>query len=205
MERRHGIGRTLIAMDSPVSVGPEAALRYFNERLFENALPEMELNFSVKSFLKGFYCPAGWFGEEEEDIDEFSMNPAVLRLPPREGLSVLVHKMCHYWQFGHGHPGRRARHDDEWADKMIEIGLLPCSAPKHGITLPGQRVGHSIVRGGRFDQACDQMPQDALLTWTSIGFAEHTARKAASTETPRIISVGATSCIPSKATLSKEL
>lgn len=146
----------------------QAAFDYFNEVLFRGALPEMRVTFLEKSWMKGFYCPAAWYGDEEEDIDELSMNPDVLQLAPRDALSVMVHKMCHYWQFGYGSPSWTTRHDEEWAQKMAEIGLLSCSASQPGITLAGQRVGHVIVPRGAFSRAFDDAPRQVLLPWTSL-------------------------------------
>src|SRR5580704_14785532 len=41
-----------------------------------------------------------------------------------EILSTLAHEMAHVWQQSHGTPPRRCYHDQQWAAKMKEIGLL---------------------------------------------------------------------------------
>lgn len=137
----------------------EADFRYFNQHLFESTLPPMTVTFSGNPRLRGFFCPASWYGWDQEEIGELSMNPAVLALGAGDSLSVLVHKMCHYWQFGYGTPSLTRYHNREWADKMIEIGLQPAACSTALVLLPGQQVGHSIIAGGRFEQALAALPK----------------------------------------------
>jgi hypothetical protein len=151
----------------------DAAYDYFNRELFAGALPPMALHFERRPRLSGFYCPAAWYGGEEEEIAEIVMNPEVLRLPAREALSILVHKMCHYWQFGYGTPSRTTIHNREWAEKMLEIGLGPDTAAQPGVRLAGQRIGHTILTGSSFASAFASIPTEVLLPWTSPRVADH--------------------------------
>jgi hypothetical protein len=152
----------------------DAAFDFFNQQLFDGLLPAMNIHFSHMTRMTGFYCPGAWLGGEEEDIAEIIMNPAVLQLPVHEALSILVHKMCHYWQFGYGSPSRATNHNREWSQKMLEVGLLADTATQQGVRLPGQRVGHTIRAGGPFERACAAMPRELLLPWkTAVNRAEN--------------------------------
>jgi len=143
----------------------QAAFDFLNEALFDGALPAMTLVVARHPHMHGFYCPAAWCGGEEEEIDELRLNPDVLALSPRDALSVLVHKMCHYWQFGHGTPSLSTRHDGEWAQIMREVGLEPHVAARAGVCLHGQKVGHSVIADGPFDRAFARMPREILRPW----------------------------------------
>jgi len=149
---------------------------YFNDALLGGELPSMTVTSYANPSMKGFYCPRADFGSEEEEIDELCLNPLILALPERDAASVLVHKMCHYWQFGHGTPCFSCRHDREWAEIMREIGLDPRVPARAGVWLCGQAVGHSIMAGGPFDQAFRRRPRDLHLPRLSTREAKQLMR-----------------------------
>ena len=60
-------------------------------------------------------------------------------------LSTLAHEMAHVWQQTHGKPPRKSYHDRQWAGKMREIGLQPCSTGEEGGKETGQSVTHYII------------------------------------------------------------
>ena len=59
--------------------------------------------------------------------------------------STLVHEMCHLWQEDFGKPSRGGYHNRQWADKMIQVGLMPTDTGEPGGQLTGQRVTHYII------------------------------------------------------------
>lgn len=48
-------------------------------------------------------------------------------------------------------------HDRMLADQMIRIGLLPCAEGIPGQRQTGRRIGHAIIIGGAFDEACGRL------------------------------------------------
>lgn len=143
----------------------EKMFSYFNERLFGGRLPACLLNFSRRSKTYGFFAPERW--ERGRDVrHEISLNPSTLKSRrPIEVASTLVHEMVHLWQHEHGHPSRAGYHNAEWADKMESVGLLPTDTGEPGGARVGQRVTHSIAKGGRFERAFGSMPREYTLPW----------------------------------------
>jgi hypothetical protein len=103
----------------------------------------------------------------QEVTHEISLNPDVLGRPPEETMGTLVHEMVHQWQADHGTPPRRCYHDREWADKMIEVGLIPSDTGEPGGKQTGQRMSHYIDPDGKFIKALGAMPTEYLLPWLS--------------------------------------
>lgn len=138
---------------------------YFNRTLFGGALPPVILNFSRKANTYGFFAPERW-EQGEKVAHEISLNPAYLKTrDQRAVVSTLVHEMAHHWQQELGAPSRRGYHNEEWATKMEEIGLMPSSTAAPGGSRVGYKVSHYIVEGGRFALAYAKMPREYLLPW----------------------------------------
>ena len=135
----------------------QRAWAYFNDTLFGGGLKPCLLNLSRHRGSRGFFTAKRW-QKGKEMIHEISLNPDLLRRPPDQSLSTLVHEMVHQWQQDHGTPPRRCYHDREWADKMQEIGLIPSDTGEPGGRRTGQSVSHYIDPDGRFIKAFNQMP-----------------------------------------------
>jgi hypothetical protein len=143
---------------------------YFNTALFNGALPPVILNFSRHANSLGFFAPLRW-ERGKQTTHEISLNPSYLkRRSARDVASTLVHEMAHAWQFTEGKPGRRGYHNEEWAQKMDELGLPPSSTGAPGGARVGYRMTHYILQGGAFDRAFDAMPREYLLPWTCWEF-----------------------------------
>ena len=65
--------------------------------------------------------------------------------------------MAHAWQQHFGNPGRRGYHNEEWADKMESIGLMPSSTGKLGGSRTGEKMADYAIKGGLFMQATDKL------------------------------------------------
>ena len=65
--------------------------------------------------------------------------------------------MVHQWQAHHGTPGRGRYHNDEWADKMERIGLMPSSTGQPGGRRTGDHMADYAIEGGRFLKACKEL------------------------------------------------
>ncbi len=59
--------------------------------------------------------------------------------------------MVHLWQFHFRKPGRRGYHNREWADKMLEVGLVPSDTGLPGARVTGDRMSHYVMESGPFD------------------------------------------------------
>ncbi|MDT0618477.1 SprT-like domain-containing protein [Salinisphaera sp. P385] len=143
------------------------AYDYFNERLFDSALPGAMLTLQRKKKTYGYFCSQRFGTRKQDKADEIAMNPNYFGLRPiPDTLSTLVHEMVHQWQAHHGRPGRRAYHNREWARKMLAVGLRPTVTGRPGAPMTGEKVTHLIVHEGRFDQLCEALiTTDFRMEW----------------------------------------
>ena len=138
---------------------------FFNDNLFAGELPLVILNFSRSSAKTlAFHKSNTWTpesGNNQDKLSEISLTPRFLNRPKIEIFSSLVHEQCHLWQHNFGKKKSRAGyHNQEWADKMLEVGLKPVSS--NG-TMTGQSVSHEIVSGGKFEQSFKVIEKDLKL------------------------------------------
>jgi hypothetical protein len=82
-------------------------------------------------------------------------------------MSTLVHEMVHLKQEEFGTPGRSGYHNEEWADEMEAIGLMPSHTGKPGGRRTGRQMSHYVIERGPFQQALKAMPEEYLLPWQS--------------------------------------
>ena len=146
------------------------AYKYFNRVLFGNKLPNCMLNFSRKKNTHGFLAPERWrrIGSIKHNIHEISLTPTTLYRTPIEIFSTLVHEQAHLWQWEFGSPSRNGYHNKEWADKMMEVGLIPSDTGKEGGKKTGQNMTHLIEKEGRYEKAFQKMAKKYTLPFTSL-------------------------------------
>jgi len=136
----------------------EDAYHYFNNRLFDNALPGCLITFQRQPRLMGYVAFKRWVNTEGKTIDELAINPAYFaNYPVTTILQTLCHEMAHIWQEYFGHPSRAGYHNSEWAEKMIRIGLMPSTTGVEGGATVGQTMSDYIIEGGAFEQACSDL------------------------------------------------
>jgi predicted SprT family Zn-dependent metalloprotease len=144
---------------------------YFNTELFGGTLGHVILNFSRRARSLGFFAPERWT-DGNQTTHEISLNPTYLtRANAKDSASTLVHEMAHLWRYEQPEKPRGGYHDTEWADKMVEIGLMPSDTAAPGGARTGYKMSHYIIPGGRFERAFDAMPAACQLPWT-IGIDE---------------------------------
>lgn len=124
----------------------------FNRDLFDNELPQAMIVLHRKRNANGYFWSEMWQAvTDDQKLDEIALTPETLKRGDKDVLSTLVHEMVHLWQAHFGKPSRAAYHNQQWADKMIECGLMPYS-----ITNPqkqtGQKCSHHIIPDRAFDR-----------------------------------------------------
>jgi hypothetical protein len=80
-------------------------------------------------------------------------------------MQTIVHEMVHAWQHHFGEPGRRGYHNQQWANKMIEVGLMPSDTGAPGGAKTGEKMADYSIDGGRFEHACQELlgqPEHAI-------------------------------------------
>ncbi len=143
-----------------------ALFAYFNAELFGDELPPCILNFNGQlRRAYGFFAKDRW-QSGERTTHEISLNPKTLKTrTPIEIAATVVHEMAHLWQATLGNSKCRAYHDREWANKMVEVGLMPSNTGKPGGKRTGSQMTHYSIEGGVFDVAFAKMPSEFLLPW----------------------------------------
>jgi len=136
----------------------QSAFDWFNERLFQNEVPQCLITLHRHPRARGYFSPKRFMNRSGQLIDEIAMNPECFAMQsPMSVLSTLCHEMAHSYTSAKGEEKRRTYHCTFWADKMSEIGLEPSSTGQPGGKRTGQQMSHCIVEGGPFDIACREL------------------------------------------------
>ncbi len=151
----------------------QAAMHFFNFRLFGGELPDCILSFVRRRNLYGYFCVDRFENRTGVIVHEIAMNPIYLQsCGDAFALSVLVHELCHLWRHvlgpvnRSGGKGSRGYHDLVWANKMLEVGLRPTDTGLPDGKMTGYSVSHLIVEGGQFDLDCKELLASGLkLNW----------------------------------------
>lgn len=142
--------------------GIEKAIDYFNDQLFDGALPDLLLTYQRKAGSCGYYCAGRFVARDGSGltIPELALNPAIFdRQTDLEILQTLVHELCHHWQASFGKPSRSGYHNKEWAAKMESVGLMPSDTGAEGGKKTGNKMADYVIKGGPFEKKAS-----ALLT-----------------------------------------
>ena len=145
----------------------QTAYNRFNQLLFGAELPACLITLQREKHTYGFFCRDRFVNRAGAFTDEIAMNPAWFGVRSvEEVLSTLVHEMAHLWQAHLGKPGRARYHNQEWAQKMETLGLMPSDTGKEGGKRTGDHMSHYIIPGGAYAQACASMlTKDYTLSW----------------------------------------
>lgn len=145
----------------------QQAYDHFNARLFNGQLPQCLLTLQREKKTCGYFSAQRFGDQQGQRVDEIALNPAYFAVEPlQEIMQTIVHEMVHLWQFHFGKPGRGRYHNDEWADKMQSIGLMPSSTGAPGGRRTGDHMGDYMIAGGKFDLACQALLGDAFkISW----------------------------------------
>ena len=131
---------------------------YFNEKLFDNELPNCMIIITRKSNVMGYYSNERWVNKQNVLTDELAINPTFFnKYPLIEMLQTIGHEMCHLWQYHFGKASRRSYHNKEWGNKMISIGLYPSNTGKVGGKRTGQQMMEYPIINGVFIKASAEL------------------------------------------------
>lgn len=145
----------------------QQAYEHFNQALFGGKLPNSLITLQREKRSMGYFSSRRFADAQGNFTDEIAMNPAFFAVMPiLETMQTLVHEMCHLWQFHFGKPGRGRYHNEEWAQKMESIGLMPSSTGAPGGARTGERMADYALEEGPFVKACaDLITKSFCLTW----------------------------------------
>lgn len=125
------------------------AFKYFNRHLFKDKLPDCMITVSRRKGAFGYFLPDAYKDENGTTVHELAITPSSLSRSSVESLSTLLHEMVHLWQQEFDKPSPNGYHNKRWANKMIEVGLVPfcISNPMKSY---GPKCSHTISEGGVF-------------------------------------------------------
>jgi predicted SprT family Zn-dependent metalloprotease len=149
----------------------EDAYKFFNEKLFDNKLPECLIVFQQRksnvlgSFSSKRYCSRSG----DEFASELTLNPDnFINRSDEEILSTLVHEMCHTWQIDVENEKPTKYHDKQWGELMECLGLIPSNTGKEGGKKTGIQMTQYIDEQGRFSNYAKEFLANNKLKWNRI-------------------------------------
>ncbi len=169
----------------------QQAYDHFNEALFDGKLPHCLLTLQREKRTMGYFSAARFASLEGATTDEIAINPSYFAVVPLvETMQTLVHEMAHLWQQHFGQPGRGRYHNEQWAQKMESIGLMPSSTGQPGGKRTGDMMADYPVAGGRFLVACESLlTSDFSLSWYDRFPAEEHVQLGQNTVSAQLVGV----------------
>lgn len=145
------------------------AYDYFNEKLFNNELPQCMITLQRKNGAYGYYKKNAFTNSKNENIAEIALNPNEFNRPIKDILSTLVHEQAHLLHDIRGYVSRRGFHSKNWCEIMKDVGLQPVNC-KDGqdCDTGGAKMTHRILEGDIFDSICDDLLKEVTFDLTSI-------------------------------------
>ena len=151
-----------------IYTGLQSAYDHFNRVLFSGELPQAMIVLHRKRGAHGYFWAEQFADRKgQSSLDEIALNPASLIRDEEEALSTLVHEMCHLWQHHFGEPSRSGYHNQEWADKMEGVGLVPSDTGEEGGKRTGQKMTHYIEDGGKYEKAYANWRSKGSINWSA--------------------------------------
>lgn len=152
----------------------QQAYDYYNAELFNSQLPQCLITLQRQAKAMGYFSPKRFVNSSDKSIvDELAINPSYIpSYPLTELMQTLVHEMCHLWQFHFGKPSRSCYHNKEWADKMVDVGLMPSTTGREGGKKTGQNVSDYAIKNGIFQKKT----LDFFLNGFAFEWLERTAK-----------------------------
>lgn len=145
----------------------DTAYDFYNKKLFNSSLPGAFITLQTRNRCFGYFSKERFKAiDAENTMDEIALNPDYFFYGETEIMQTLGHEMVHQWQRHFGNPSRSGYHNKEWANKMIEIGLMPSSTGEEGGLQTGQKIADYIIKGGLFDvYTQDLLSREKIIQW----------------------------------------
>lgn len=127
----------------------ETLYTFYNTNLFEGKLPEVIFSFSRDSKMSGMFLPEK-FKIENKIVHELVINPDSFLPDSIDCHQMIVHEMCHVWQYQFGTPGKRGYHNQEFENIMRKVGLQTSDSGATDGNKTGYRMSDYILPDGLF-------------------------------------------------------
>jgi hypothetical protein len=162
--------------------GLQQAYEHMNKALFSGELPDVMITMQRKPGSYGYFHADRFSWRNSNDAEhrhEIALNPdAFINRTNEQIVSTLVHEQCHVWEELHGTASKRHYHNRIWAQKMIDIGLMPSHTGGVGGRITGSKMSHYILPNGLFAEAFVGL---AEIGWRlNLQSAPHLGREGAS-------------------------
>ena len=137
----------------------QRAFDHYNRSLFGGELPHCLITMQREKRTYGYFSRRRFVHTvDQRSTDEIAINPSYFAVVPLlEILQTIVHEMVHAWQAHFGKPSRPGYHNQEWAEKMEAIGLMPSSTGAPGGARTGQKMADYPIEGGPFMRATEEL------------------------------------------------
>jgi predicted SprT family Zn-dependent metalloprotease len=158
----------------------EDAYMFFNEKLFDNKLPECLIVFQQrKSKILGSFSSKRYYSRNgEEIVSELTLNPDnFINRTDEEILSTLVHEMCHVWQIDVEKEKSTKYHDKSWGITMESLGLIPSNTGKEGGKKTGIQMTQYIDEQGKFIYFAREFLENNKLKWNRLSSNNNVPKK----------------------------
>lgn len=143
------------------------AAEHFNRTLFDGTLQNVVFTLQREKTASGYFSPARWRHQDGAQVSEIAINPRYVATRPLLRLfQTIVHEQCHLWQHQFGKVSRAGYHNEEWAEKMEEVGLIPTDTGLPNGKRTGQKMSDYPAENGLFIQACmDLVTSGFRFSW----------------------------------------
>lgn len=144
------------------------AYDHFNNALFAGVLPPVIFTLQRKKNVMGFFAAKRWGNISGQTCNEIAINPSYFASSRMiEVMQTMVHEMVHAWQYHCGTPSEGHYHNKEWAQKMIEVGLMPSDTGEPGGAIVGRNMSDFIIKQGKFMGAVNTLlhTPDFTMNW----------------------------------------
>ena len=141
----------------------ETIYAFYNKHLFDGKLSGCLFSFTRRKNTAGYFSPNSWIKRRTNgNVHEIAINPDTTNLKDNEFHQTLVHEMVHQWQEEYGTPSRKCYHNKEWAEKMLEVGLIPFNV-NNPEKMIGQSVSDKLMEHGKLFYLIKKLDTENLL------------------------------------------
>lgn len=151
------------------------AFDHFNATLFEGKLSPCLITLRASGRTLGYFSANRFVRPDGRLTHEIAMNCDQFGASTIENsLSTLVHEMVHQLQFEKGTAGRKAYHNQDFADSMQRIGLPTSNTGRPGGKIVGEQMSHYIDPEGLFLAECRKLIDSGFRARWADRFATRT-------------------------------